>query len=119
MMFPGISEYLIIKKRFHKAVGRNYASATGRGDRSDPIGIMLDEGDELSVFQPGSPDVAGANIATSFYPGILVHWSRLQMLELLQFWKQRRSWRRVLRRLVRLNLGKPPSVARRPRQTAI
>ena len=41
------------------------------------------------------------------------------MLELLQFWKQRRSWRRVLRRLVRLNLGKPPSVARRPRQTAI
>src|SRR5437764_7050424 len=78
MMFPGISEYLIIKKRFHKAVGRNYASATGRGDRSDPIGIMLDEGDELSVFQPGSPDVAGANIATSFYPGILVHWSRLQ-----------------------------------------
>ena len=42
------------------------------------VGIMLDEGDEFSVFQSGSPDVAGANITTSFYPGILAHWSRLQ-----------------------------------------
>src|SRR5207253_3937892 len=87
------------QKKVHKAVGRNYAPTPGRGDRSDPIGIVLDERDERSVLQPGAPEVTGANIATRFYSGVLVHWGRLQMLELLQFGKHRRGRWRAFRTL--------------------
>jgi hypothetical protein len=96
----------------------DYASPLGRSHGSDPIRILLDEGHEDSILQPGSPEITSANIATCFYPGILVHWGRLQTLELLQFWMHRRGGRRVLRILVLWDLGNPPGVGRRARQTA-